>query len=137
MHKLYPFLFWALSFSLGAQNQRFYVSTSATGAGNGASWADAFPNLHPALGMAQAGDTIWVAQGVYAPAVSAARDSSFMLPSGVQLFGGFAGFESSLSQRDWVAHPTVLSGDIGIVGDSTDNAYTILYLENPDSGTVV
>lgn len=131
------FLFFLLSAALPAQNNRLYVSSSANGAANGGSWADAFTNLHMALGLAQAGDSIWMAEGVYAPAVSAARDSSFVLPSGVLLFGGFSGTENSLDERDWAAHPTILSGDIGVAGDSTDNAYTILYLENPDSGTVI
>ena len=124
------------TFSLFSQN-RFYVNSSANGQDNGQSWSDAFSNLHKALEVAQPGDSVWVAEGVYTPAISASRDSSFDLPSGVRLFGGFAGTESNIAQRDWQTHLTVLSGDIGIVGDSTDNAYTILYLLNPDSGTVV
>jgi predicted outer membrane repeat protein len=80
---------------------------------------------------------VWVAEGVYRPAVGPARDSSFVLPSGVRLFGGFSGQEADIAQRDWQAHPTLLSGDIGAQGDSADNSYTILYMENPDSGTVL
>ena len=116
---------------------RHYVNASATGSNTGQTWQDAFTNLHMALGASQPGDSIWVAEGIYVPAIGASRDSSFNLPSEVRLFGGFAGTESSILQRDWQAHPTVLSGDIGVFGDSTDNAYTILYLLNPDLGTVV
>ncbi len=117
---------------------RIYVDASATGANNGQSWADALADLHTALLTAQAGDEVWVATGIYLPTADASRDSFFSLPSGVRLFGGFAGTETDLSQRDdWEAQPTTLSGDIGVPGDSTDNSFTILYLDNPDSMTMV
>ncbi|MBK6995401.1 MAG: hypothetical protein IPH31_10910 [Lewinellaceae bacterium] len=127
---------WGISNGVSAQN-RLYVHASAVGANNGSSWADAFENLQEALLSAQAGDEIWVAAGTYLPTADTNRDSSFSLPSGVKLYGGFVGTESSVDQRDWQANPTELSGDIGIPDDSTDNAYTILYLDNPDSLTVV
>jgi len=124
--------------SLSAFSQtRLYVNASASGANNGLSWANAFTDLKSALSLSQAGDTIWVAQGIYKPVQGTGRDSVFQLKSNVLLYGGFAGTETSLSQRDWAAHPTVLSGDIGAEGDSTDNSYTILYMESPDSGTVL
>ncbi|HMX40007.1 MAG TPA: hypothetical protein PK971_16880 [Saprospiraceae bacterium] len=121
---------------LSAQH-RIYVRAAATGANTGQNWADAYTNLHTALDAAQPGDSIWAAAGTYKPAVGTARDSSFLLKSGVALFGGFSGTESTLAQRDWDKHPTVLSGDLGVQGDSSDNAYTILYLDNPDSSTVL
>ena len=122
---------------LFSQNKRLYVDAGAGGANTGAGWADAFTNLHAALALAQAGDTVWVAAGVYRPAAGADRDSSFRPASGVRLYGGFAGHETDLDQRDWKAYPTVLSGDVGIPGDSTDNSYTIMYLDQPDSMTIV
>ncbi|MBK8192457.1 MAG: hypothetical protein IPK76_04400 [Lewinellaceae bacterium] len=119
-----------------AQN-RFYVNIAATGANNGASWADAFTDLQSALAQVQAGDEVWVAEGVYRPTAGNDRTLSFEQASGVALYGGFAGMESALSERDWALHLTVLSGDIGVAGDSSDNAYTVLYLEEPDTNTVV
>ena len=116
---------------------RWFVAQNATGTNNGSSWQDAFGNLHTALGSAQPGDSIWVAEGMYKPTAGTNRDSSFILPSGVLIFGGFVGTETTIGQRDWQVHPTVLSGNIGNPDDSTDNAYTIMYSENPDSGTVV
>ncbi|MFN0034270.1 MAG: choice-of-anchor Q domain-containing protein, partial [Saprospiraceae bacterium] len=134
---LFLFLFFICHPERAFAQNRIHVNAAATGANSGQSWADAFQDLKTALQTAQEGDTVWVAEGTYLPTDGTNRDSSFRLRSGVRLYGGFAGTEAELAERDWQAHPTVLSGDIGVPGDSTDNAYTILYMENPDSMTVV
>ncbi|MBN8683817.1 MAG: hypothetical protein J0L99_14340 [Chitinophagales bacterium] len=130
------FLLLGFGAALHAQ-QRIYVSQNATGANSGTSWADAFTDLQTALVSAQAGDEIWVAQGTYKPTNGSDRTLSFDPPSGIRLIGGFAGNETALAQRQWENHPTALSGDIGVAGDSTDNSYNVLYLFEPDSNTVV
>ena len=122
---------------IGSAQNRIYVHASAVGANNGTSWADAYTNLQTALQTVQTGSEVWVAEGVYLPTADNNRDTSFNLPSGAQLYGGFNGTETSLDQRNWQAHPTILSGDIGVSSDSSDNSYTILYLDNPDSLTIV
>ena len=121
---------------LTAQGQRFYVDIQASGLVTGQSWTDAFHDLHDALALALPGDEIWVAEGVYRPATSD-RAIRYQLPSGVKLYGGFAGSEMLLEERQAAAHPTLLSGDIGITGDSLDNSYTLLYLPYPDVNTLV
>jgi hypothetical protein len=121
---------------LAAQN-RLYVNHLSTGANNGQSWSNAYTDLQFALQAAQAGDEIWVAEGEYKPTANTDRDVYFDLKSGVRLYGGFSGTESVLAQRDWATHPTVFSGDIGTIGDSSDNSYTILYMDEPDSLTLV
>lgn len=88
------------------------VDADAVGAGNGNSWANAYPSLQGALAAAQPGDQLWVAAGVYKPGAAGDRNAAFVIPSGVTLYGGFAGNETTLAQRDWQANPTVLSGDI-------------------------
>jgi hypothetical protein len=54
--------------------------------------------------------------GIYTPSATTIpgdpRSATFQLKSGVAIYGGFAGNETTLSQRDWNVHPTILSGDI-------------------------
>lgn len=88
------------------------VDDDAGGANNGSTWADAFADLQDALGAAQPGDEIWVAAGFYTPSDTDAT-ASFVMQSGVGLYGGFAGDEVARDQRDWQANQTILSGDIG------------------------
>jgi hypothetical protein len=104
-----------------------YVDGSATGGNNGGSWDDAFTSLQTALTAAVAGNQIWVAQGTHRPA--GGRTDEFQLVTQVSLYGGFEGLtgqEGNFALRDWVAYPTVLSGDIGVGGDDTDNTYHVL-----------
>ncbi len=87
-------------------------------------WQGAYENPQQALAVASNGDEIWVAQGTYSPGV--ARDNSFVLKEGVKLYGGFYGGESTLEDRDVHANPTILSGDIGIEGNVSDNSYHVI-----------
>ncbi|MBL7797428.1 MAG: T9SS type A sorting domain-containing protein [Saprospiraceae bacterium] len=120
-----PCLFYLLSISLSAQS-RYYVGQSATGAQTGVSWADAFTDLQQALTAASAGDTIWVAAGVYKPTSTADRSVSFVLNDGVALYGGFAGSETTLNARNFETNKTILSGDIGTPGLTSDNSYHVV-----------
>ena len=82
------------------------------GDGDCSAWVEAC-DLQTALALAATGDEIWVAQGLYKP-TSAPTDrlATFSLPSGVVVYGGYAGTETSREQRDWVNNFTVHSGDI-------------------------
>ncbi len=106
---------------------RIYVDQNAPGpAQDGRNWATAFTRLQDALAEAQYGDSIWIADGLYYPTDNGDRAASFNLKSGVHIYGGFAGYEDSLTQRDWQAHICTLSGDIGISGDSLDNSFHVI-----------
>ncbi|MTW21928.1 InlB B-repeat-containing protein, partial [Allochromatium palmeri] len=106
---------------------RYFVDVDATnGANDGTSWENAFTGLHAALDLARDGDEIWVAEGIYYPADASNPYMSFEVRyEGVAIYGGFAGVETELDQRDWAAHVTVLSGDIDR-NDTTDANGVIL-----------
>ena len=103
-----------------------HVRGNATGANNGASWADAYNSLQTALGAAVSGDQIWVAKGTYPTTTGSDRTASFTLRNGVAMYGGFAGTETSLSKRNPASNLTILTGDIGAQGDSSDNAMHVV-----------
>jgi hypothetical protein len=112
-----------------------FVNQNANGLQTGQSWIDAYTDLQQAIGNAVHGDTIWVAQGTYKPGPE--RFQSFAMVSGVQLYGGFSGFETDLAQRNWNMFETILSADIGEPGVDTDNNYHVLTGFGADSLTVV
>lgn len=117
--------------SVTLQAEIIYVDINATGNNDGTSWTDAFTNLMSATINANHLSQIWVAAGTYYPSSTGNRSLSFEPIA--EMYGGFYGTEAHLSERDWEANPTILSGDIGNVGDETDNTYTVLNLRASDS----
>jgi len=115
----------------------WYVNHTATGANTGLSWEDAFVDMQSAIAVAQYGDHIWVAKGTYFPTQDGDREISFVLNNGVNWYGGFAGGENSLSQRDWELNETILSGEIGNPDSLSDNSLHVVYMEAVDSTTVI
>ena len=120
-----------------------FVDADAAPGGDGLSWETAFDDLQTGLEAAAVlnadGDTgndvdaIWIAEGVYLPSAELEsgdpRSVSFSLLDGVTLYGRFAGTETSVAERDLgtTDHETILSGDLGVVDDASDNAYTVVY----------
>jgi predicted outer membrane repeat protein len=95
------------------------------GSGDCTSWANAC-ELQAALLGAVSGDEIWVQAGVYTPTAGTDRTATFILKSGVALYGGFAGTETEREQRNWETNVTTLSGDIGVAADNSDNSYHVV-----------
>ncbi|MFO0828265.1 MAG: hypothetical protein U0572_08955 [Phycisphaerales bacterium] len=105
-----------------------YVDAAAAPGGDGLTWATAFRTLQPALAAAETAPTeIWLAQGVYKPELESSPGNPltkvFLVPKSTSLYGGFAGNETSLSQRDPSAHVTVLSGDM--LGNDSASAVSL------------
>lgn len=132
-----------------ATGKILYVNQQSLGNNSGSSWQNAFTNLQDALFAAQTHDQIWVAQGIYKPANSNDRASSFVLKNNVGLYGGFAGNEVSLQQRNWQQNLTILSGDIdnndihdhGVITDTAkiveNNSYSVVTANNVDESSVL
>jgi hypothetical protein len=107
-----------------------YVDVNAKGAATGLDWTDAYTNLQDALAVAESGDQVWVARGVYYPDLGAGQtdddvDSTFNLNPGVAVYGGFdpAGGADTFNERDWEAYTTTLSGDIDNNDTNTDGNF--------------
>jgi hypothetical protein len=107
----------------------FFVDHEAPGpTHDGLTWTTAFVTVQDALADADSGDQIWVAMGVYYPDEGDGQsdddiNSRFELKENVALYGGFdpSSGADTFSERNWVAYPTVLSGD------RTQNDTTDLY----------
>ncbi|HEX2924569.1 MAG TPA: right-handed parallel beta-helix repeat-containing protein, partial [Chloroflexota bacterium] len=88
-----------------AQAGTIYVSTTGSDAGNGLTWGTAKKTVQAGLNAAVSGDQVWVATGTYVECIT--------LKAGVALYGGFAGTETDLSQRNWKGNQTILDGNRG------------------------
>jgi hypothetical protein len=103
-----------------------YVNDDAGGANNGTSWQDAYTDLQSALLTSLAGDQIWVAAGTYKPGTFPSH--FFRMKNGVETYGGFPDSgDPNMADRDWHVNPTILSGDIGVEGNNTDNCHHVFY----------
>jgi hypothetical protein len=120
-----------------AQYPVLKVKHDATGLNNGTSWGNAFTKLSTAIQSAHPGDSIWVAQGVYFPTTDTNRDSAFMIKDSVCMFGGFNGSETILLQRNVGLYKTILSGDIGVLGDSLDNSFNVMRCTRATYATII
>lgn len=89
-----------------AHNVR-YVRAEATG-GTGLTWENALGNIQEAVdALSSAGGEVWVAAGTYM-----ASSSSYVvaMAPNVEIYGGFAGTETSREQRDWTVNKSVIDG---------------------------
>lgn len=107
-----------------------YVNARATSSSpTGESWSKAYPDFQDALEKAESGDQIWVAAGIYYPS-KADVTVQFVMKDGVDVYGGFAGNETNLEERDYVANLTVLSGEIGNAESTSDNSMNVVLAAN-------
>ncbi|MDR2835563.1 MAG: InlB B-repeat-containing protein [Bacteroidales bacterium] len=110
-----------------------FVKTNGSGTLNGSSWANSYPNFTNLLNYAtyhnymctpvDSVKQIWVTEGTWLPAYRLGngdndRDKAFVLPEGVQIYGGFRPNANDLQDttpktRGNVFNYTVLSGNLG------------------------
>lgn len=121
--------------SLFAQGSKTYhVTAEATDGGDGSSWTQAI-TLENALSQAKAGDEIWV-KGYedITGHIYKAPEGGFVLPSGVAMYGGFAGDETIKNDLPTGRHKYQMKYQTALVGDINTNdkasQQLIIYPEN-------
>ena len=146
------FMPFFLSTGAEADGTRWYVTQNGgTVTKDGTSWETAYGEAEfpAAIQSTQNGDELWVAEGVYRPVIPAdtanitadEKNATFQLKSGVALYGGFTGNETTRDARDWENNLTVLTGDLA--GDDTkanlNGGVTVSadYIVGTNSDTVV
>lgn len=99
--------------------------------GDGSTWGTAYKDLGNAIAAASSVASasnpcqIWVAKGTYIPN-TASRWSNLYLFDHIAIYGGFAGGETSLAQRNWEINSTILSGNIN-PGNPTLNLENVIH----------
>ena len=145
MRKLYPtyckliatLLLLGCSIALSAQGKTYHVKADSeitTSGNDGLSWDKAI-TLESALSLAKAGDEIWVKgyEDITGHIYKAPREG-FVLPSGVAMYGGFAGNETIKNDLPTGRHKYQMKYQTALVGDigTNDKAsqQLIIYPEN-------
>ncbi len=163
-YTLWVICFLTLQSMLGLAQTDYYVSSAGDNS-TGLSWINAYTDLQTALAATTSGDRIFVAAGTYYPSeqfringeivvTGEPRRGVFRIPEGVEVYGGFAGNESPITQpvldaRDFITNKTTLSGDFNnddvisgtgsslSITSNTENAYHILYGKGISVATVL
>lgn len=145
MRKLYPtycrliatLLLLGCSIALSAQGKTYHVKADSeitTSSNDGLSWENAI-TLTEALRQAKAGDEIWVKgyEDITGHIYKAPKEG-FVLPSGVAMYGGFAGDETIKNDLPTGRHKYQMKYQTALVGDigTNDKAsqQLIIYPEN-------
>ena len=142
----------------GAANPAvIYVNKNAIGSNDGSTWTNAFTDLQTAMDAQCGTADVWVAAGTYLPTQRpdgdasslTDRDNAFHLARNMKIYGGFAGTETQLSQRNWVTNKTILSGDFDgndlvtgggatlNISNNTENAYHVFITENLTNAALI
>ncbi|THU34956.1 T9SS type A sorting domain-containing protein [Niastella caeni] len=126
-------LFMLLMASSTCFAKRIYVNPLAIGNNNGTSWVNAYTKLTAGVELGLAGDTVLVAEAIY-DNVSSGSLYSYRIHEGITILGGYPNTGNPTdAQRNWVTHPTILSGDGGTNG-TPDN---VLLLQNIANAVVI
>jgi|GEM_PF-1294888 hypothetical protein len=115
--------------------QQLYVTPTGVTSATGSSWGQGL-NLDEALKIAVPGSQLWLMEGTYTPDPEMGRKTSFILPAGVEIYGGFNGTETSLAERQPDTY-SVLSGEIGQLESTADNAYTVVVMKSDGQNVTI
>ena len=77
--------------------------------GDGSSWESAYNSLETAIAEGGTNQEFWIAGGTYTPSMTLSPKE------GSSFYGGFAGNETRLKQRDIEAHPVIVDGQQSLI----------------------
>jgi hypothetical protein len=100
------------------------VDPAAILGGDGASWDSAYNDLQVALTRSPSGSVFWCAKGNY---------KKIRIVKSCEIYGGFAGNEASLEERDWAANRTILQS-LAVSSDALIDGVTFAF--PPEGGEV-
>ena len=84
--------------------QTIHVTPTGAGAGTGTNWDNA-TTLETAVSIATSGTSIWIQTGTYN------LSATLVIPQEVSVYGGFAGTETALAQRNFAQNRTILDAN--------------------------
>ena len=134
-----------------------YVKPTASGTGDGSSWANASADLQTMIDSSSTNDEIWVAAGTYKPTKNTSgnatppnnREKTFYIKRNINVYGGFAGTEIFLIDRNPSTNLTILSGDFNnndaitgegatlVITNNSENAYRVVTIDGTSAaGTI-
>ncbi|WP_417888384.1 choice-of-anchor Q domain-containing protein [Xanthomarina gelatinilytica] len=117
-------------------------ANSPTETGNGYSWSQAFKTLDEALAIQKCMDIdeIRVASGTYYPSTSidcencsSEREYYFLMNTDFELRGSY----NPLTDEQDYDNPSILDGDLGVVGDITDNVFHVFMTQGLSNQAII
>jgi len=147
MKKFFVLLVLILSMSEFVCGRIRYVTPRGAGLKNGTSWQNAYDGtqLQTAINEPDVSG-VYVAAGTYKPTNGTDRTISFHMKNGVAVYGGFAGWEGTVDERNnWgigQVNETILSGDLKDNDgkpseDFAENAYHVVYNSGINSTAII
>lgn len=111
-------LLLAINIHSNLSGKIIYVIPDSSEFETGQSWEFAFSSIRSALEVAEYGDTIFLKEGTYGKFL----DSSYFMKSGVKIFGGFKGTETSLIDRgEEFNHSKIIGHNQAFICINTDS----------------
>lgn len=122
--------------------QTYYVSENGSGSMDGSSWAnaldgntqlsDGYTKLATLIASASPYSEFWLTSGHYYPCGDQDAQKYITMNEGVRLFGGFAGTENAIADRNPENDPTVFSGELQN-DNIPDNNTECIFITSPET----
>lgn len=130
--------------SIAPRPTLLYVTTTGAGLADGSSVGNALSGtaLRASLLTACPSSTFLIGSGLYLPTTGTDRSLSFLIPSGIQVYGGYDATFTTRTTNPSIGTPTIgtptgttFSGEIGNPVSTTDNSFHVVRFQNTNPAT--